>query len=61
LKGTIPISLAKLTNHIVCVCALLTNFGPALVGNPEMLRESDVDAYFNDMSDCETDDYDIDA
>ena len=36
LKGTIPISLARLTNHIVYVCAFLTNFGPALVSSPEM-------------------------
>ena len=36
LKGTIPISLARLTNHIVYVYAFFTNFGPALVSSPEM-------------------------
>ena len=39
------ISLARLTNQIVCVCAVLTNFGSALVSSPEMSSEDDVDAY----------------
>ena len=30
-KGTIPISMARLANQIVCVCAFLSNFQPALV------------------------------
>ena len=29
LCGTLPISLARLANQIVCVCALLSNFQPA--------------------------------
>ena len=53
LKGTIPISLARLTNQIVCVCAFLSNFGPALVSSPEMPSEDDADAYFRE---CESDD-----
>ena len=59
LKGTIPISLARLTNHIVCVCAFLTNFGPALVSSPEMTSEDDVDAYFNEISKCDSEVSDI--
>ena len=53
LKGTIPISLARLANHIVCVCAFLSNFGPALVSLPEMSSEDDADAYFRE---CESED-----
>ena len=34
LKETIPLSMARITNQIVCVCALLTNFQPALVPLP---------------------------
>ena len=56
LKGTIPISLARLTNHIVYVCAFLTNFGPALVSSPEMSSEDDVDAYFGEISECDSED-----
>lgn len=56
LKGTIPISLARLTNQIVCVCAFLTNFGPALVSSPEINSEDDVDAYFCEVSECDSDD-----
>ena len=53
LKGTIPISLARLTNQIVCVCAFLSNFGPTLVSSPEMPSKDDADAYFQE---CEPDD-----
>ena len=31
LKGTLPLCMARLANQIVCVCAWLTNFQPALV------------------------------
>ena len=54
LKGTIPISLARLTNYIVYVCAFLTNFGPALVSSPEISSEDDVDAYFGEISKCDS-------
>ena len=30
LKETLPLSLARLSNQIVCVCAFLSNFKPAL-------------------------------
>ena len=35
LKGTIPISMARLTNQIIFVCAFSTNFLPALVPLPK--------------------------
>ena len=53
LKGTIPISLARLTDHIISVCAFLTNFGPPLVPTPTNLSEDKVDKYFDDLSDTE--------
>ncbi|KAL5464162.1 hypothetical protein EMCRGX_G033131 [Ephydatia muelleri] len=31
LKSTIPLSMARLSNQIVCICAFLSNFHPALV------------------------------
>ena len=57
LKGTVPISMARQINQIVCVCGFLTNFQPALVPPPETVSESDVEDYFQDMpdTDVETD------
>ncbi len=50
-KQTIPISLSRLVNQIVCVCAYLSNFQPALVSSriSEVDLESDsyVEDYFN--------------
>lgn len=51
LKGTIPISMARLVNQIVCVCAFLSNLCPALVPPPQLLSESDVEDYLNVLSD----------
>jgi len=45
------------TNQIVYVCAMLTNFQPALVPLPTVAgtSKSDVDDYFNCLSDDEPD------
>ena len=43
LKGCFPINMARLTNQIVCVCALLTNFFPPLVPPPLMEGQTDED------------------
>ena len=51
LKGTIPITMARLANQIVCVGALLTNFQPALV--IPLNSETDETA----STDCEVEDY----
>ena len=53
LKGTIPLSMARIINQIVCVCAFLSNFHPALVPPPEILSESDVEDYLNKLSDSD--------
>ena len=50
LKGTIPISLARLTNQIIYVCAFLTNFHPVLLDFPTINTEADVDDYFDCLS-----------
>ena len=42
LKGVIPLSMARITNQIVCVCAFLANFQPALVPPPTDCDESDI-------------------
>lgn len=49
LKSTIPISMIRLTNQIVYVCAFLTNFQPALVPSTE--EDDEVESYFEHCSD----------
>ena len=61
LKSTIPISPARFTNQIVHVCTYLTNFQPALVPLPEDCSENEVDSYFNQMSECGTEDSEVDS
>lgn len=59
LKHTIPITLAGISNQIVCVCAYLSNFKPVLVPPHESTMDqdvdsySDVDEYFAELSDDE--------
>ena len=52
--------MARLANHIVCVCAFLSNFQPALVPVPVDPMESDVEEYFQCVSSNESD-YDGDS
>ena len=54
LKGTIPLSMAHITNQIVFVCAF-SNFQPALVPLPKEPEDSDVETYFEQLSDCDSD------
>lgn len=64
LKHTIPISMARLTNQIVFVCAFLTNFQPALVPHVEDLGDTTVKKYFEqltDEDDSSTEDSDTDT
>ena len=59
LKGTIPISVARLTNQTIFICAFLTNFQPALVPLSKYCGEKDVEEYFNQLPDSEPEsDYD---
>lgn len=58
LKGTLPISMIRLANNIVSVCAWLTNFQPSLIPLPEDTSTGDVDQYFLTLEDS---DYDADS
>lgn len=59
LKSTLLLTLACLANQIVCVCAWLTSFQPALVPPPvdDDKEDSDVDTYFDIVYES---DYDAD-
>lgn len=46
LQGNFPLSMSCLANQIVCVCAWLTNFNPALLPPPLPNSETDVEDYF---------------
>ena len=59
LQETIPITLARLTNQIVHVCAYLSNFHPGLVPPPEVASEDDVEMYFDTFAD--SDEYSTDS
>lgn len=66
LKTTLPLTLSRLTNQIVSVCAWLTSFQPSLVPLPDMNQEgvndSDVEEYFDRIydSDYDADDSELD-
>ena len=51
LQDTIPISMARLTNQIVCICAYLANFHVALVPQSESMTDEDVESYLNTLPD----------
>ena len=51
LKGNFPLSMIRLANQIVCVCAWLSNFQPALVPAPTELSETEVEDYFHAFDD----------
>ena len=52
LKETVLLSMARIVNQIVCVCAFLSNFHPALAPPPKLPSESDVDN-LNKLSDSD--------
>ena len=47
--------MARITNQIIYVCAFLANFQPALVPLPEDHSDADVEKYFEQLSDCDSD------
>jgi hypothetical protein len=60
LKGTLPITLSRMANQIVCVCAWLVNFQGVLIP-PKFTKEvDDVEEYFDSYYDTESD-YDADT
>lgn len=57
LQGNFSLSMSRLANQIVCVCAWLTNFHPALLPPPTTdSSEIDVDEYFQSLASDATDD-----
>ena len=57
LSGTMPISLARLANQIVFVCAYLTNFQPALVPPTISDVDTNVEGYFCSLIDSDNCEY----
>ena len=58
LKQILPITFARLSNQIVCVCAYLSNFKPVLIppeaqSTEQTDSEVEVDDYFADLSNCD--------
>ena len=53
LKGTFPLSMVRLLNQVVCVCAWLTNFHPALLPPPVEPSESDIEHYLHSLDDSD--------
>ena len=64
LKHTLPITLSRLSNQIVSVCAYLSNFKPVLVpAEVQSIMETDVEEYFDELqtdSDTSSEDTDMD-
>lgn len=58
-KATLPLSMARIADQIVTVCALLVNFQPVLIP-PFSCDLSDVDDYFVTLSESDSD-YDADS
>ena len=58
LKGTLPITLSRMANQIVCVCAWLVNFQTVL--SPPKFVDDNVEEYFDAYYDTESD-YDADT
>lgn len=56
LKGTFPITMIRLANQIVSLCAWLTNFQPALIPvASDFSEEEEVDNYFENLEDSDYD------
>ena len=55
LKGTFPLSMVRLLNQVVCVCAWLTNFHPVLISPPVEPSDSDVEEYLHSLEDSDSD------
>ena len=53
LKGTLPLSMSRISNQIVSVCMWLVNFQPVLIPPPSEDLESDT--YFTTFSSYESD------
>lgn len=62
LSGVFPLTMVRLANHIVSVCAWLTNFQPVLVPPPSDSHcDDEVDSYFKAVLESDDSDYDGDT
>ena len=59
LQGNFLLSMSNIANQIVCVCAWLTNFHPALLPPPMANSETDIQDYFQSLSSDSGTDSDI--
>ena len=55
LHEVLPISMARIINQIVSVCAFLSNFQPALVPPPQTMSEDEVEGYWLGLDDTDND------
>ena len=61
LKDTLPLSLSRVANQIVCVCAWLVNFHPALIPpSTHGKEEEETDSYLLSQFSSDSD-YDADT
>ena len=63
LKGTLPLSMSRISNQIVCVCALFVDFQPVLILPPTNQvedHEYEVETYFESVYSTDSD-YDADT
>lgn len=61
LKGTLPLSMSRISNQIVCVCSWLVNFQPVLIPPPcDQSADSEVEDYFDSLYDTDSN-YDADT
>ena len=49
----LPITMARIINQIVTVCAFLSNFKPALVPPPQTMSEDEVEGYWLELDDTD--------
>lgn len=58
LKETVPLSLSRIINQIVCVCSFFSNFHPALVPSPHVVLDSDTEDSMEEHTDSDNSDLD---
>ena len=53
LREELPITMARIINQIVTVCAFLCNFQPALVPPPQTMSDDEVEGYWLELDDTD--------
>ena len=60
LKSTLPISMSRIANQIVSVCAWLVNFQAVVIPTPPATEDMDIKQYFQSYYSADSD-YDADS